>query len=127
MQSNKNIEQLLRFEDMVCLGGEEELSNMLMGNFAAFNRVDCDPPLYDVFRWGWESWRSAVGSEIARIYPHAIDIMNVGAQVTGERMLLAFYVGYVLMHWHIYPFFRLTRYRRGVAARDRSTRFGCNA
>lgn len=77
-------EHLLRTDDMICLGGEEELSNMLMGNFEAFDRVDCDLRESDVFRWGWESWRSAVGNEIGQIYPHAISLMNVGAQTNGK-------------------------------------------
>lgn len=77
-------EHLLRTDDMICLGGEEELSNMLMGDFEAFDRVDCDLRESDVFRWGWESWRSAVGNEIGQIYPHAISLMNVGAQTNGK-------------------------------------------
>lgn len=81
----KNIEQLLRLDEMKCLGGEEELSNMLMGHFSVFGRSDCRPQATNLYRWGWESWRLAVGNEIAQIYPNAVDIMNIAAQNNGRR------------------------------------------
>lgn len=109
MQWNRDIEHLLRSDDMMCLGGEEELSSMLMGNLAAFNRSDCELPAEEVFRWGWESWRAAVGGEIGRIYPHAIDVMNVGARANGEQHFsshLFFYFSrkcamVVKIHWSL--------------------------
>lgn len=81
---NKNIAQFLRLDEMKCLGGEEELSNMLMGNFEVFDQSDCRPPVDKLLRWGWESWRLAVGDEIAQIYPSAVDIMNIAAQNNGR-------------------------------------------
>lgn len=81
-----NVERLLRLDEMKCFGGEEELSNMLMGNFAVFERHDCRPPVNNLFRWGWESWHLAVGNEIAQIYPNAIDLMNIAAQKNGSRI-----------------------------------------
>lgn len=83
-QQDTNAEARLRSSDMLCLGGEEELDRIMSGDFTAFNRSDCVLQFHTVFRWAWESWRTAVGTKIGTIYSKAIDIMNVGARANGK-------------------------------------------
>lgn len=83
-QWDDETEQLLHTDDVICVGGEEEISTILSGNFEVFNRDDCSLRHNDIFRWGWESWRLAVGNDIGQIYPYAISVMNVGAQANGN-------------------------------------------
>lgn len=80
-QNTKPID--LRFNDMVCYGGEDELDRIMSGDFTALNRTDCALRFNEVFRWAWESWRLTVGSHIGSIYEKAIKIMNEGAKANG--------------------------------------------
>lgn len=76
-------------KDVLCLGGEEEFELIMRGDFTALNRSDCALRFNEIFRWAWESWRSAVGNEIGTIYAKAIDVMNIGARANGKRAWMA--------------------------------------
>lgn len=82
-QDGKNVEKLLRSDDMHCFGGEEEFDLIMNGDFNAFNRSDCALRYTEIFRWSWESWHAAVGTQIGKIYLNAINVMNVGARTNG--------------------------------------------
>lgn len=82
-QADKMVETQLRSNSMVCLGGEEELSRIMSGDFSAFNRSDCALRFNEIFHWTWESWRAAVGTRIGLIYAKAIELMNMGAKANG--------------------------------------------
>lgn len=82
-QEDRKVEAELRSSDMVCYGGEEEFERIMSGDFTAFNRSDCALRFNEVFRWAWESWRSAVGTNIGTIYSKAMDVMNIGAKENG--------------------------------------------
>lgn len=86
-EDDKKVEQFLRSsDDMMCLGGEEEFDRIMSGDFSIFNRTDCALRFNEVFRWAWESWRTAVGTKIGQIYAKAIDVMNIGAKANGNSL-----------------------------------------
>lgn len=86
-QENDKVEGELRSDEMICIGGEEEFERIMSGDFNAFNRSDCALRFNEIFRWAWESWRAAVGTEIGAIYTNAIKIMNAGAKANGLYIL----------------------------------------
>lgn len=85
LQEDKKVEAELHSSDMICYGGEEEFERILSGDFTPFNRSDCALRFNEIFRWAWESWRIAVGTNIGSIYSKAIDIMNAGARANGKQ------------------------------------------
>lgn len=85
IQEDKKVEEALRSNDMMCLGGEEEFDRIMSGDFTAFNRSDCTLRFNEIFHWAWESWRAAVGTRIGTIYTKAIDLMNIGAKSNGDK------------------------------------------
>lgn len=85
IQEDKKVEEALRSNDMMCLGGEEEFDRIMSGDFTAFNRSDCALRFNEIFHWAWESWRAAVGTRIGTIYNNAIDLMNIGAKSNGDE------------------------------------------
>ncbi|XP_031620875.1 angiotensin-converting enzyme-like isoform X2 [Contarinia nasturtii] len=82
-QQDRKVERELRVNNMICLGGEEEFDRIMSGDFIAFNRSDCALRFNEIFRWAWESWRTAVGNKIGTIYGKTIDLMNIGAKANG--------------------------------------------
>lgn len=54
------------------------------GDFNALRRNDCNIRPNEIFRWGWEGWRLAVGTQIGKIYPQIKNIMNKGARKNGQ-------------------------------------------
>lgn len=83
-QADQNMAVEFCSKDVICFGGEEEFEVIMRGDFTAFNRSDCALRFNEIFRWAWESWRSAVGNEIGTIYAKAIDVMNIGARANGK-------------------------------------------
>lgn len=81
---DRKIEKVLRGNNMICLGGEDEFDRIMGGDFTAFNRSDCALRFNEIFHWAWESWRIAVGNKIGNIYGKAIDLMNIGARANGK-------------------------------------------
>lgn len=85
-QEDRCVETELRSSEVMCIGGEEELDRIMSGDFNAFNRSDCALRFNEVFRWAWESWRAAVGTDIGSIYAKAINVMNAGAKANGRNI-----------------------------------------
>lgn len=75
---------LIRSSLLRCFDGENELEDIMCGDFAALNRSDCTLRYTEVLRWAWESWRAAVGRKVGDIYSHAISVMNIGAKNSGK-------------------------------------------
>lgn len=91
-KDSARVEGKLRSGEMLCFDGEEDLDGIMNGDFSPMNRSDCALRFNEVFRWAWESWRMAVGPAIAKIYPNAIGVMNVGARANGNMLPFPFTV-----------------------------------
>lgn len=80
------VERNIRNGPFICFDGEPELDKMMQGDFTPLQRADCSLRFNEVFRWAWESWRTAVGIKVGEIFPQAADVMNVGARNNGVHM-----------------------------------------
>lgn len=78
-----DIEERIRSGPFLCLDGETDLDRIMSADWTPLNRSDCALRFTEIFRWSWEGWRRAVGHRIGAIYPHAVAVMNAGAQNNG--------------------------------------------
>lgn len=67
-----------------CFSGEPDLERIMQGDFSRLTNGNCALKFNDIFRWAWESWRLAVGTEIGKIYPTLVQYMNFGAKRSGK-------------------------------------------
>lgn len=77
------VENRIRSGPFLCLDSEPDLDRIMEGDFNVLRRSDCNIRPNEIFRWGWEGWRLAVGTQIGKIYPQVANCMNEGARTNG--------------------------------------------